>query len=219
MNLVLNPKKYSLQSDLTSADFDLTANLRMTPSSSTSCAGKRLFWLAWLYRRWRIWPQSRVRPWCVSAACPPSMTWCLKSRLMRWDPCYSYHSTSAIYDDPCQKMLQVLKFVIRVFQQFFMWLESNSPELSVPYLWAEDKTTSEALVLLPEHLFRETCWWLDVIFCVFLQLPLARLCISCCWSRLSDQIVFWPRQTSLCPGSWERASCPLLNSLWTWPIL
>ena len=28
-------------------------------------------------------------------------------------------------------------------QQFFMWLESNTPELSVPYVWSEEKQSSE----------------------------------------------------------------------------
>ncbi|KAL6478123.1 hypothetical protein MHYP_G00139580 [Metynnis hypsauchen] len=31
---------------------------------------------------------------------------------------------------------------VQADEQFFMWLESNSPELSVPYLWAEEKTTT-----------------------------------------------------------------------------
>ncbi|KAM3869019.1 cytoplasmic dynein 1 heavy chain 1-like [Diretmus argenteus] len=28
-------------------------------------------------------------------------------------------------------------------QQYFMWLESNTPELCVPYLWSEEKQSSE----------------------------------------------------------------------------
>ncbi|XP_018619664.2 cytoplasmic dynein 1 heavy chain 1 isoform X1 [Scleropages formosus] len=31
---------------------------------------------------------------------------------------------------------------VQADEQFFMWLESNSPELSVPYLWTEEKTSS-----------------------------------------------------------------------------
>lgn len=30
-----------------------------------------------------------------------------------------------------------------LIQQFFMWIESNTPELAVPYLWSEEKQSSE----------------------------------------------------------------------------
>lgn len=30
-----------------------------------------------------------------------------------------------------------------LLQQFFMWIESNTPELAVPYLWSEEKQSSE----------------------------------------------------------------------------
>ena len=36
---------------------------------------------------------------------------------------------------------------ILLLQQFFMWIESNTPELAVPYLWSEEKQSSEYIDL------------------------------------------------------------------------
>lgn len=44
-----------------------------------------------------------------------------------------------------------------LLQQFFMWIESNTPELAVPYLWSEEKQSSEyidcihSLLMMPKH--------------------------------------------------------------------
>jgi len=38
-------------------------------------------------------------------------------------------------------LFNVIYFIF--LQQFFMWLESSTPELSVPYLWSEEKPSSE----------------------------------------------------------------------------
>lgn len=36
---------------------------------------------------------------------------------------------------------------VLLLQQFFMWIESNTPELAVPYLWSEEKQSSEYIDL------------------------------------------------------------------------
>ena len=55
--------------------------------------------------------------------------------------CWSIYTKSELNDN-LREPADPYGFVL-IFQQFFMWIESNTPELAVPYLWAEEKQSSE----------------------------------------------------------------------------
>lgn len=110
----------------------------MIQSSSTSYVVRRSYWQAHHFPRWKVWPLSRVRPWFDSAACQLSKTWLKKSRLTRWVMVGRWVVCSLTLRNSISNHLFCL-----LLQQFFMWIESNTPELAVPYLWSEEKQSSE----------------------------------------------------------------------------
>lgn len=47
----------------------------------------------------------------------------------------------------CLLLSHCCLFVL-LLQQFFMWIESNTAELAVPYLWSEEKQSSKYILIL-----------------------------------------------------------------------
>ncbi|KAJ8394229.1 hypothetical protein AAFF_G00048120 [Aldrovandia affinis] len=62
----------------------------------------------------------------------------------------SVPKVKGLTSDQSEAMIRLSRFVafkdlvskVEADEQFFMWLESNSPELSVPYLWTEEKAST-----------------------------------------------------------------------------
>ncbi|MBN3298743.1 DYHC1 protein, partial [Amia calva] len=61
-------------------------------------------------------------------------------------------------------------------EQFFMWLESNSPELSVPYLWTEEKTAKGPL-----------CCGVGATYSA-VQEYLTTVCLYCCPASIGQAV-------------------------------